>query len=57
MRKPDVLSWELDHSNSSCDNKDVVLIKPEFLVVYVIKGLVFKEVEHSPVTELVSKKN
>ena len=42
-----MLSQRSDYGNSSHDNKDVVLIKLEFLVVYVIEELVFKGEEHS----------
>jgi len=38
MRKPDIISKRPDYGNSLHDNKDVVLIKLEFLVVYVIEG-------------------
>ena len=43
MEKPDMLSWRLDHSNGLHNNKDVILIKLEFLIVHTIEGLTFKE--------------
>jgi len=38
-----VLFQRLDYSDSSHDNKDMVLIKLEFLTVYVIEVLGFEE--------------
>ena len=32
MNKPDILLYEEDYSTGSHNNKDIVLIKPEFLV-------------------------
>jgi len=41
--KLDVLYQRPDHDNSLCDNKYVVLLKPEYLVVCVLEGLAFEE--------------
>ena len=38
--KFDILSQRLDHGTRSHNNKNVVLIKPEFLVVQVLEGVV-----------------
>ena len=43
----DKLFQRLNHSNGLCDNKNVILFKPEYLVVYIIEELVFKEEECS----------
>ena len=43
IEKPDALSQRLDHSDSSYNNKDIVLIKLEFEVVCVMEELAFEE--------------
>jgi len=43
--KPDVLSYRLDHRDGLHDNENVVLLKPEFLVAQVMKGILFKDEE------------
>ena len=47
MGKLDALFRRLDYKNCLSDNKDVVLIKLEFLVVQMIERLAFEEKEHS----------
>jgi len=39
MGKPDALSWRLDHSKGTSDNKDVVLLQPELIAVWALEGL------------------
>jgi len=39
MRKPDALSWRLDHGNGASDNEDVVLLRPELLAIRALKGV------------------
>ena len=56
-----MLSQRSDYSNGSCNNEDIILIKLEFLIVYVIEGLCLKERKEifwqifTIVTKLVSK--
>ena len=45
MEKPDILSWRPDHNNGLYNNKNIILIKPEFLIIHIIEGLTFKEKE------------
>jgi len=33
IKKPDALSWRLDHNNGASNNEDVVLLQPEFIAV------------------------
>ena len=62
ISKSDTLSQKLDISGSLYNNKGMVLLKPKFLVVYIIKELAFKEEEYSLLSNIcqsnkVSKKN
>jgi len=43
MGKLGMLSWRLDHSNGLHNNNNMILIKLEFLIVYTIEELTFKE--------------
>ena len=52
MEKLNVLSQRLDHGDSLCDNKDMILIKPYFLAVHIIEELAFKWEEHSLLTDI-----
>jgi len=52
MGELNILSQRLDYRDRLCDNKNVVLIKLEFLLVYVMEGLAFKEEEHSFLTNI-----
>jgi len=47
MDKLDILFWRLDNSNSFYNNKNIVLLKPEHLVVWAIKELAFKEEKYN----------
>ena len=33
IRKPDALSWRLDHGKGTSDNEDIVLLRPELIAV------------------------
>lgn len=57
MEKSDVLSYWQNHNNRSYDNKNVVMIKLEVLVVQVIEGLIFEEEEWSFLTEFTEVSN
>jgi len=39
MGKPDVLSRRADHRNGASNNENIVLLRPEFLVVHVLEGV------------------
>jgi len=43
ISKIDTLSQRLDHRDISYDNKDMILLKLEYLIVYTIKELVIEE--------------
>ena len=45
MNKPDVLFQKSDYS--LCNNKNIILLKSEYIVLWIIKRLVFKEEEYS----------
>jgi len=45
MGKPDALSRRADHRNGASDNKDVVLLRPEFLAVRALEGVELTGVE------------
>jgi len=45
MGKPDALSRRADHGNGASDNKDVVLLRPEFLAVHAMEGVELTGVE------------
>jgi len=45
--KLDTLSQRLDHRDISHDNEDMILLKLEYLTVYIIKELVIEEEEYS----------
>jgi len=47
MDELDILLYWLDDRDSSYDNENVVLIKLEFLAVWVIEGLTFEGKESS----------
>jgi len=39
MGKPDALSQKLDHSKRASNNEDVVLLRPELLVIQALEGV------------------
>ena len=45
IKKPDALSCLLDYRDGLYDNKNVVLLKLEFLAVQVMKEIVFESEE------------
>lgn len=56
MEKLDTLFPRLDHDNGLCDNKNVVLLKLEYLVVCIIKKLVIKRKKHSLLINIYKRK-
>ena len=47
IKKSDVLSHQLNHGDESHNNKNIVLFKPEFLAVQIIKEIVFESKEQT----------
>ena len=47
MKKLDALSWRLDHGNGSSDNKNMVLLCPEFLAIYTLEEVELMGAEQS----------
>jgi len=45
MGKPDALSRKADHRNGASDNKNIVLLRPEFLAVCALEGVELTGVE------------
>jgi len=45
MGKPDALSRRADHGNGASDNENIVLLRPEFLVVRALEGVKLTGVE------------
>jgi len=45
MGKPDALSRRADHGNGALDNENIVLLRPEFLVVRALKGVELTGIE------------
>jgi len=39
MGKSDMLSWRSDYGNRASNNKDVVLLQPELLVIRALEGV------------------
>ena len=45
MGKPDALLRRADHRNGALDNKNIVLLWPEFLAVYALEGVELTDIE------------
>jgi len=39
MGKPGTLSRRADHGNGASDNKNIVLLRPEFLAMHTLEGV------------------
>ena len=52
MGKPDALSWHPDHGDSSGDNTDLVLLKPELFMIRALKGVAFERAEQDVLKEI-----
>jgi len=52
MGKPDALSRRADHGNRASDNEDVVLLRPEFLVVHAMEGVELTSVEQKILSDI-----
>jgi len=52
MDKSNTLLQQPDHSTSSYNNKDMVLIKPEFFIVWVTEDIVVEGKKKTLLTEI-----
>jgi len=52
MGKLDALSRRADHGNGASDNKNIVLLRPEFLVVHALEGVELTGVEQKILSDI-----
>ena len=52
MGKPDTLSRRADHRNRASDNENVVLLRPEFLVVRALEGVELTGMEQKILSDI-----
>jgi len=52
MGKPDALSRRADHRNRASDNKNIVLLRPEFLAVHALEGMELTGVEQQILSDI-----
>jgi len=52
MGKPDILSRRADHRNGASDNENIVLLRPEFLVVRALEGVELTGVEQKILSDI-----
>jgi len=52
MGKPDALSRRADHGNGASDNENVVLLRPEFLVVRALEGVELTGMEQKILSDI-----
>jgi len=52
MGKPDALSRRADHGNGASDNENIVLLRPEFLVVRALEGVELTGVEQKILSDI-----
>jgi len=52
MGKPDALSRRADYRNRASDNKNVVLLQPEFLAVHALEGVELTGVEQKILSDI-----
>jgi len=52
MGKPDALSRKANYGNGASDNKNVVLLRPEFLVVCALEGVELTGVEQKILSDI-----
>jgi len=50
--KPDILSRKADHGNGASDNKNVVLLWPEFLVVHALERVELTGIEQKILSDI-----
>jgi len=52
MGKPDVLLRRADHGNGASDNKNIILLRPEFLAVHALEGVELTGVEQKILSDI-----
>jgi len=52
MGKPDALSRRADHGNRTLDNKNIVLLQLEFLVVHALEGVELTDIEQKILSDI-----
>jgi len=52
MGKPDALSRRADHGNGASDNENIVLLRPEFLVVHALEGVELTGIEQKILSDI-----
>jgi len=52
MGKPDALSRRADHGNGASDNKNVVLLRLEFLAVHALEGVKLTGMEQKILSDI-----
>jgi len=52
MGKPDALSRRANHGNGASDNKNIVLLRPEFLAVRALEGVELTGVEQKILSDI-----
>jgi len=52
MGKPDALSRRADHRNGALDNENIVLLRPEFLVVRALEGVELTGIEQKILSDI-----
>jgi len=52
MGKLDALSRRADHGNGASDNKNIVLLRPEFLVVHALEGVELTGIEQKILSDI-----
>jgi len=52
ISKPDVLSRKADHRSGASDNKNVVLLQPEFLAVRALEGVKLTGMEQKILSDI-----
>jgi len=52
MGKLDALSRRADHENRALDNENIVLLRPEFLVVYALEGVKLTGIEQKILSDI-----
>jgi len=52
MGKPDALLRRADHGNRALDNENIVLLQPEFLVVYALEEVKLTGVEQKILSDI-----
>ena len=52
MGKPDTLLRRADHRNRASDNKNIVLLQPEFLVAHALEGVELTDIEQKILSDI-----